>query len=160
MKRKHTYSLGLRWTGNLGSGTGSYRDYSRSHLIRFSGNDTLEASSDPHFRGDPQKTNPEELFLASIASCHMLWYLHLCADAGVVVTEYSDNPTGNMEEYETGAGKFTEVELHPRVVITRREDIDLAERLHAKAHTYCFISNSLNFEVKHRAECSVAEDQS
>src|SRR5688572_14189864 len=98
MDRTHKYKLTIKWTGNNGSGTSEYRAYSRSHDMIIDDKQTISCSSDPAFRGDNTKHNPEELFLASISSCHMLWYLHLCAAAGIVVTDYSDNATGIMQE--------------------------------------------------------------
>lgn len=146
MDREHTYRIELAWTGNLGEGTRSYTSYSRSHELRVEGKPPLAASSDPLFRGDPTRYNPEELLVASLSSCHMLWYLHLCADAGVLVIGYSDHATGTMEE--TGAGgRFLEVTLRPLVVIAAGSDEDLAARLHERAHAHCFIASSVNFPV-------------
>lgn len=147
--KSHFYSAQIKWTGNRGSGTDHYKNYDRSHLVSFKNKTDLQCSSDPAFRGDPAKYNPEELLLASLSSCHMLWYLHLCADAGVVVTEYIDEPKGVMMELESGKGKFTEVILYPRVVIINELMKQKALDLHQAAHRNCFIANSVNFEVKH-----------
>jgi len=87
MKGEHHYKTTIRWTGNKGQGTADYRSYERSHTAFIDGKQDILCSSDPAFRGDKTKHNPEELFLVSIASCHMLWYLHLCAEAGVVVID-------------------------------------------------------------------------
>jgi organic hydroperoxide reductase OsmC/OhrA len=144
----HPYHTHIVWTGNLGKGTVSYADYERSHTIEFPGKLTMEASSDKPFRGDGSKPNPEDLLLASLSSCHMLWYLHLCADAGIIVMEYSDKANGVMEVV-SGAGKFIEVTLYPNVVITDPSRIDDALQLHHRAHQSCFIANSVNFPVKH-----------
>lgn len=91
MADRHTYELTVRWTGNTGTGTENYRAYSRAHEIRIAGKPTVPASADPHFRGDAARWNPEELLVSSLAQCHMLWYLHLCATNGVVVTDYVDH---------------------------------------------------------------------
>lgn len=152
MKGEHHYKLELKWTGNTGSGTSGYRNYERSHTISIDGKVDLESSSDPNFRGDKTKHNPEELFLASISSCHMLWYLHLCADAGIIVTDYSDHAEGIMTETPDGGGKFTAVILHPIVTITDLSKKDLAVQLHHTANKMCFIANSLNFPVQHKPE--------
>src|SRR6516165_2762020 len=105
--KSHQYGMTTRWTGNLGSGTSSYRAYSRNFEITGPEKQiVLPASSDPAFRGEASRYNPEELLVASVSSCHMLWYLHLCADAGISVTEYSDEPVGTMIETEDGSGHF------------------------------------------------------
>lgn len=150
--KTHNYSLSLVWTGNNGTGTSNYRSYERSHNIVIPGKPLLKASSDPAFRGDASCYNPEELLLASLSSCHMLWYLHLCADHGIIVTAYSDNPTGIMEEAVNGSGKFTEVTLRPVVQITDYLQKEKAIQLHEQANRLCFIANSVNFQVKHQPE--------
>lgn len=150
----HTYAITLQWTGNTGSGTAGYRAYSRDHLIFMDNKVTIAGSSDPEFSGDNTKHNPEELFVSAIASCHMLWYLHLCADVGVVVTDYSDHALGVMIETEgqrkTGGGRFTSVTLNPRGTVSESHMIEKAIALHQKANEQCFIANSLNFPVRHR----------
>ncbi|KMZ11846.1 OsmC/Ohr family protein [Candidatus Burkholderia humilis] len=89
MSKKHTYEVSIDWTGNLGSGTSTYDAYVRDHLVRVGAKAAIEALSDPAFRGDPARHNSEELFVASLSSCHMLWYLP-CATKGIVVTAYVD----------------------------------------------------------------------
>jgi organic hydroperoxide reductase OsmC/OhrA len=148
MSKKHRYTLEVVWTGDQGSGTSRYDAYSRNHLIRVANKPAIDASSDPAFRGDPSRHNPEELFVASLSSCHMLWYLHLCATNGVVVTGYIDEPVGTMEETAQGNGRFTDVLLRPRVTIGAGGDTALAARLHHEAHDFCFIANSVNFPVR------------
>ncbi|MBK7426285.1 MAG: OsmC family protein [Saprospiraceae bacterium] len=150
MKGQHQYKLTITWTGNTGTGTSAYREYERSHSISADNKADILASSDPAFRGDKTKHNPEELFLASISSCHMLWYLHLCAEAGIIVTEYVDSAEGIMTETPDGGGKFTEVTLYPIVTISDISKKELAEQLHHNANKLCFIANSLNFTVQHK----------
>jgi organic hydroperoxide reductase OsmC/OhrA len=147
LSRKHSYSINTRWTGNTGTGTSGYRDYQRDHEISASGKAGIPGSSDPAFRGDKTRYNPEELLIASLSACHMLWYLHLCADAGIVVVEYQDNAQGQMVETEDGGGYFAEVTLMPTVKVATGADPDLARRIHEKAHHLCFIANSVNFPV-------------
>ena len=147
MSREHSYSVNVRWTGNTGTGTSGFRDYKRDHEITAPGKPRIPASSDPAFRGDPARYNPEELLVASLSECHMLWYLHLCADAGVVVSEYHDDATGAMVETEDGGGHFTQVTLRPAVKVAGAVDPELARRLHEQAHHLCFIANSVNFPV-------------
>lgn len=125
--RTHHYALALTWTGHRGSGTTGPAAYDRDHVISAPGKPDLPGSSDPAFRGDPARWNPEELLLASLSQCHMLWYLGLAAAAKVVVLEYHDRPSGTM-----------------------------AEHLHARAHATCFIARSVNFPVHHRSTVRVA----
>lgn len=149
--RKHHYSTRLEWTGNLGAGTTDYRVYSRDHEISIpTSSAPILGSSDPSFRGDPNRYNPEELLLASLSACHMLWYLHLCAVNGVIVTDYQDQATATMEEVQNGSGRFTEAVLQPTVTVSSNEMIPQALELHAIASQKCFIANSVNFPVLHQ----------
>ncbi len=147
MSKEHHYELQIKWTGNRGTGTSGYKEYDRSHSILVNGKVEILASSDAPFMGDITKHNPEDLLVASISSCHMLWYLHLCADAGIIVVDYVDNPTGILEQVADGSGKFTQVVLHPMVTVTDASMLAKAVELHTKAHHYCFIANSVNFDV-------------
>lgn len=146
MATEHSYQIALTWTGNKGQGTSNYRAYDRAYEIEVAGKPVISGSSDPAFRGDRTKYNPEELFVAAISSCHLLWYLHLCADAGVVVVSYRDRAWGKMCEQDKG-GRFTEVILKPEVVISADSDLQKAKQLHEKAHQHCFIANSVNFPI-------------
>ncbi len=148
MRKEHTYNVTVKWTGNTGSGTLNYKSYERSHIISAVNKPEISASSDPVFRGDKTKYNPEELLVASLSGCHMLWFLHLCAEAGIVVTGYFDNPTGIMIETENGGGKFKEVVLRPEVTVQNAQSVELLDEMHKKAHGLCFIANSVNFPVK------------
>ena len=148
--KEHRYNVALEWTGNLGYGTDSYDTYSREHVIRSEGKDDLLGSSDTSFRGDSRYYNPEELLLSSIASCHMLWYLHLCSANGIVVNSYNDQPEGTMIEHKDGSGAFDQVILNPKVVIADGSKNSLAKTLHGVAHKMCFIANSCNFEILHK----------
>ncbi|PON11645.1 peroxiredoxin [Candidatus Entotheonella serta] len=155
--KTHSYQIKLRWTGNTGAGTSGYRAYERAHEISAPGKLPILGSSDPAFRGDAVRYNPEELLVASLAACHMLWYLHLCADHGIVVTGYTDQPRGQMLEAEDGGGRFTEVILQPLVTVRAGADLVLAEQLHERAHALCFIANSMNFPVR---RVSVIQEES
>ena len=139
----------VEWTGNLGTGTSGYRDYSRDHDVRGITADlpAIHGSADPAFRGDARRWNPEQLLLASLSQCHMLWYLHVAADAAV--TAYSDTPTGIMAEHPGGTGEFTSVTLHPTVTIAPGNDPESAATLHDRAAEYCFIARSVRFPVHH-----------
>jgi organic hydroperoxide reductase OsmC/OhrA len=150
LKNEHHYRVTTTWTGNLGSGTSDYRAYSRDHEITIAGKSApLPGSSDSAFRGDPARYTPEELLVASLSACHMLWFLHLCADAGIVVTEYEDAASGRMSEHADGSAEFTLVILRPRAVITDSARIADAMALHPRAHELCFIARSVNFPVEH-----------
>jgi organic hydroperoxide reductase OsmC/OhrA len=143
----HTYRLTNRWTGNLGSGTSGYKAYGRDHEISIAGKSDLLASSDPHYRGDPSRYSPEELLLAAISGCHMLWYLHFCSDSQIIVVNYQDEAEATMEVAADGNGRFTTAVLRPHVTITSAEKVQLSEHLHEKAHKFCFIANSVNFPI-------------
>lgn len=159
MAKEHTYKTLLNWTGNKGQGTANYRAYDRNHVISIAGKDDIKGSSDPSFLGDPTRYNPEELLVASLSSCHMLWYLHLCATNQIVVVDYQDKATGIMQENADGSGQFAEVTLKPEVTITEPEKIELANSLHHQANQMCFIARSCNFPVRHQPSCKVAEVQ-
>lgn len=148
MPKEHIYETNLVWTGNLGDGTKTYTGYSRAHEISIAGKPAIAGSSDPHFRGDASRYNPEELLVAALSACHMLYYLHLCADAKIVVTDYTDSATGKMIETPDGGGHFTEVVLRPRVRISKESDTEKAGEIHHRAHELCFIANSVNFPVR------------
>jgi organic hydroperoxide reductase OsmC/OhrA len=148
--KTHTYGAYVRWTAPDGEGTTNYRSYSRDHSIGAQGKPGIAASSDPAFRGNPARYNPEELFVASLSSCHMLWYLHLCSVNGIVVVEYRDDASGTMEE-NGGSARFVSVELRPVVTIAQG-DRPKALALHETAHHLCFIARSVNFPVTVKAE--------
>jgi organic hydroperoxide reductase OsmC/OhrA len=152
--KDHRYTTVVEWTGNTGSGTSSYRAYSRQHRISSPGQPkpSIPGSSDPGFRGDAACWNPEELLVASISTCHQLWYLHLCADAGLVITSYVDRAEGVMTEDADGGGRFRVVTLRPVVTFAPGADLDRALELHHEAHRLCFIANSVNFPVEHEPE--------
>lgn len=146
----HHYAVSLKWTGNTGIGTTKYDGYERAHEFRGIGKPVIPGSSDPAFRGDPKRWNPEELLLASVAACHKLVYLHLCHDNGVNVVAYEDDATGTMIETESGGGNFTEITLHPRVTICAKSDPQRAHALHHDVDALCFIAQSVNFPIHHR----------
>lgn len=143
----HHYKLKITWTGNRGEGTINYQGYDRNHTIQSDNKIAIAGSSDPSFRGDPGRYNPEEMLVASISACHMLWFLHLCTTVGVIVTAYTDEATGIMEETANGGGRFKEVTLHPVITLKEASMKAKADALHAKAHELCFIANSVNFPI-------------
>ena len=150
----HQYDLSVEWTGAGETGTASYTSYGRDHVVRVDGKADLLGTADAAFRGDPTPHTPEDLLVAALAQCHMLWFLHLAAAAGVVVTAYTDRAQGTMRVESGGAGQFTDVVLHPQVVVRSAvtpsgEAVDdaLLARLHVAAHEHCFIARSMNFPV-------------
>ncbi|CAG6393029.1 OsmC family protein [Streptomyces cocklensis] len=151
----HTYRTDLVWTGNLGSGTSNYRAYERAHEVSAPGVPVLLGSSDPAFRGDASRWNPELLLLAALSQCHMMAYLHLCAVNGVTVTGYTDQAAGTMVQTPDGGGHFTEAVLHPAVEVADAAMAEKAAALHADAHRLCFIANSVNFPVRHSPAVTV-----
>jgi organic hydroperoxide reductase OsmC/OhrA len=145
--KHHTYTTRTEWTGNLGAGTANYRAYSCDHVLSAAGRPDLQGSSDPAFRGDASRWNPEDLLVASLSSCHMLWYLHLCAQAKIIVSDYRDEAVGTMIEDEGGGGRFAAAVLRPVVILAAGGDAAKAAALHEEAHRLCFIANSVNFPV-------------
>jgi organic hydroperoxide reductase OsmC/OhrA len=143
----HTYRSTVRWTGDLGTGTQEYRGYSRDHTIEVPGKPPILATSSLGPRIDPLRYNPDELVVAALSSCHMLWYLHLCSEAGVVVTAYIDEAEGTLETGPDGGGHFTRVTLRPRVVVSEGT-VETARDLHEAAHRKCFVASSVNFPVQ------------
>ena len=152
----HKYTVAVSWTGNRGTGTSGYRDYARDHEIASPGKPTIPGSSDPAFRGDPTRWNPEEMLVASVSTCHQLWYLHLCADAGIVVVAYSDDASGVEIERADGAGQFESVTLRPHAKLAAGSDENIARRLHDAAAEKCFIARSVSFKVEHKPTFEIA----
>lgn len=147
--KQHYYQATVMWTGNQGTGTSGYKAYSRDHIISAVGKKDIEGSSDPSFRGDKSRYSPEDLLLDAISSCHMLWYLHLCAVNGVIVTNYVDHATAVMNEERDGSGQFSEATLNPVVTVQHEVMIAKADALHHEANKLCFIARSVNFPVHH-----------
>lgn len=143
----HLYNATTIWTGNTGSGTSHHTEYSRDYRIAIEGKTDIAGSSDPSFRGDPARHNPEDLLVASLSACHMLWFLVLAAKAKIIVTGYVDRAEGVMEETHGGGGHFTSVGLRPEITLAPDSDPTAADALHHQAHELCFISQSVNFPV-------------
>ena len=157
-QHEHHYRAHVAWEGNLGTGTARYAGYGRDHRICVEGKPDLAGSADPAFRGDPARHNPEDLLLGAISACHMLSYLALCAQAGVVVEAYEDAAEAVMRTEPGGGGRFESVTLHPRVRIAAGSDAALAEQLHERAHALCFIANSCSVPIAHRPQIVTGGD--
>lgn len=147
----HHFEARIRWTGAAEGPTVSYGGYSREYLIEIDGKSPIRGSSVPVYRGDPGLHNPEDLLVASLSACHMLWYLHLCTDAGIQVAAYEDDASGTMDQVD-GSLAFTEVTLRPKVTIIEG-NVEQANNLHVPANRACFIANSVNFPVRHEPQC-------
>ena len=147
MKGEHHYKVSVEWTGNTGAGTAGYAAYSRDHVIQAAGKPEVPGSSDPAFRGDASRWNPEDLLVASLSACHKLWYLHFCSVNGIIVEDYVDNAEGTLVMEKDGAGQFSEVVLKPVITISKG-DPARADELHHDAHEKCFIARSVNFPIR------------
>jgi organic hydroperoxide reductase OsmC/OhrA len=158
MSENHLYKTTVTWTGNKGSGTMDFRSYDRDYIVTVEGKADISGSSDSAFLGDKSKHNPEDLLVASISSCHMLWYLHLCSKNEIVVIDYQDHAVGTLQESNDGSGKFESVTLRPQVLIANKIHLELANSLHTEANKMCFIANSLNFPVKHEPSCKAENE--
>lgn len=159
--QQHHYATTVAWTGNTGEGTASLRAYEKIYDIAADGKPVIAGSADPAFRGDPTRWNPEDLLVASLSACHMLWYLSLAARARLVVVRYGDRAEGEMIEERSGSGRFTKVTLRPEIVLaagSTPEQVDRARALHHEAHAMCFVANSVNFPVAAEGTITVAED--
>jgi organic hydroperoxide reductase OsmC/OhrA len=127
--------------------------YSRRHLLRFDGGIEIAGSSSLHSvplpMSDANAVDPEEAFVASIASCHMLWFLSIAAKHGFVVERYLDAAIGVMTKNEEGRWAMTRVTLRPAVTFSAEREPDAAtfDRLHHDAHEACYIANSVKSEV-------------
>lgn len=156
--QEHHYEVDVVWTGNRGRGTSGYTAYGRDHEISAAQAPTILGSSDPAFRGDPARWNPEQLQVSALSQCHMLWYLHLAASAGVVVTAYEDRASGVMIQDSSGGGQFQQVTLRPHVTITAESDPQEALAAHARVPEVCFIARSVNFPVHHEPVITIQSD--
>ena len=158
MAQVHHFSAKVTWTGAAKGTTSSYESYSRDHLIEIPGKPPIAGSADTVFRGDASRHNPEDLLVMSLSTCHMLTYLAQAARAGVHVLGYTDEAAGTMQ-MKDGKMRFTDVSLHPQVVIAADSDPDTAQQLHHLAHEHCFVASSVNFPVTCDARVSVAATQ-
>ncbi len=140
----HHYSAEVSWAGSTGAG---YETYGRDHRTRIGPSGIeLELSSDPAFRGDPERLNPEQLLVSAAASCQLLSFLAVAARARIDVVGYTDRATGEMPE-DRRPMCLTRIELRPHVVLVDGPDDDRLRHLTEVAHRECFIASSLRTEV-------------
>lgn len=154
-----SFTTRIRWTGNTGQGTSHYRAYTRDWEVAVPGKPVIPCSNDPALGGNPALMNPEDLLLSALAGCHMLWFLHLAADAGIVVTDYADDPVGEAEGKPGGAQRFASVTLRPRITVKPGADLERATALHHQIHEVCFIARSVNFPVRIEPAFTVAQGE-
>ena len=148
---EHEYSARVVWTGNRGQGTATYRGYDRTWEVQTPGKSVIPCSNDPLLGGDPTLHNPEDLLIAALSSCHMLWFLHLASDAGIAVQAYQDDPLVIGESLPSGAGRFLRATLRPDITVPKGTDLEKAEAIHHDIHKYCYIARSVNFPVNYAA---------
>jgi organic hydroperoxide reductase OsmC/OhrA len=156
MPGTHQFATGVTWTGNTGEGTATYRSYRRTCEVTADGKPPIAGSSDPHFHGDADRWNPEELLVAALSQCHLLSFLHAAADSGVVVVDYVDAATGTLRTEGT-AGRMTGVVLRPVVTVAEPEMAPACAGLHDRASADCFLCSSMNFPVRHEPTVRVAD---
>ena len=155
MAKLHNFESSIVWTGNRGEGTRAYKGYDRTWDIALPGKDIIHCSNDPLLGGDPTKMNPEDLLISALSACHMLWYLHLASNAGIVVTGYRDDPIGHGETLPNGSGRFLAAVLRPKISVQDGADLEFAGELHHKVHDFCFIARSVNFPVSYEPTFNV-----
>jgi len=146
MSSEHLFSGALRWLGQSETGAEGLR-LGRRFVLDFPGKPPIEGASPAVFKGDDAFHNPETLMVASLMACHQLTYVAVCERAGIALTAYSDHAEGRLG-MKDGKMRMVEVVLRPQVVVSRPDQLDAALAAHAKAHAHCFMSNSVNFEVK------------
>ncbi len=152
MNTKHSFKAQLNWQKEVKANT---NQISKSHAISIKGKPDLAVSAAKAFKGDSALYNPEDLLLSSLMSCHMMSYLYCCAVEKITVVSYKDHAEAILETKSDGSGRITKVTLHPEVIIAEPEKVELALALHNKANQLCFIANSCNFEVEHKAKVGV-----
>ena len=157
MNADHSFAVSVEWQGNRGTGTSGYRDFSRAVELRSEGKHAILGSAAKTFHGDADRWNPEEQLVAALSQCHLLSYLHVATQAGVVVESYTDAAAGTLRTNSDGSGAIVEVVLRPVVTISAG-DPRVAQGLHSEANRLCFIANSVNFPVRHEPTIQVLDD--
>ncbi len=145
----HDYAAVIAWTGNRGEGTAHYKAYDRTWQVETPGKPVIAGSNDPRLGGDPSRPNPEDMLLAALSACHMLWYLRYASEEGLVVEDYRDEPLGVGETGPCGAGRFISATLRPVIKLSRGADLAKAEAIHHRIREVCFIARSINFPVSY-----------
>ena len=151
MSKLHDFDATIRWTGNQGAGTSHYKAYTRDWSLESAGKPAIACSNDPRLGGNSALYNPEDMLIAALSSCHMLWFLHLASDAGLTVHTYVDTPIGTGECLAGGTGRFVSAVLQPNIGLAPGSDTELADAVHGRIHNHCFIARSVNFPITIRA---------
>jgi len=146
MANEHIFEGDLRWTGQAAQVDGKLK-LGRSFELEFAGKAPLAGSSPEVFHGDGRRHNPETLMVSSLMACHHLTYLALCERSGIGIVAYADHGTGTLAMRD-GKMRMVEIVLRPRVKVAEAGEVERAHALHEKAHANCFMSNSVNFEVR------------
>src|SRR5690349_17200062 len=140
----HRYRAQVRWSGSTGAG---YRAYPRAHTAWTPpATEGFDLSADPHFRGDADLPNPEQLLVLAASSCQLLSFLAVAARGGVDVVGYEDDAVGEMP-VDLLPQRITRIVLRPRVTVAAGADRDVVERMLHEAHDQCYIANSLTTDV-------------
>ena len=147
MSNQHVFEGTLHWSGGSRQDEHGKLKLARAFAVRFKDKPAIEGSSPAVFNGDDSRHNPETLMVASLMSCHHLTYLAVCERANIELLEYNDSATGTLA-IKDGKMRMVEIVLWPQVRIANVAQLEQARELHAKAHANCFMSNSVNFEVK------------
>ena len=142
------HKVTLKW--ERGGAEFSYQKYPRDHTWSFDGGHTMTATANPAYLGNPAHVDPEEAFVASLSSCHMLTFLYVASKKGFVLDSYEDDAVGTMTKNERGSFWVSSVVLHPRIVYSggKSPSREEEEQMHHAAHDQCFIANSAKTDVK------------
>ncbi|MDG4595691.1 MAG: OsmC family protein [Candidatus Contendobacter sp.] len=142
-----SFSIGLIWQRSTPDF--DVKTFSRDHVWRLAGGQTVQGSSAPDYSGNPEMSNPEEALLAALSSCHMLTFLSVAALRKLVVDRYEDEPTAELGKNEKGKLMVARMTLRPQVTFggATAPDEDTVRQLHRKAKENCFVGNSLLSQV-------------
>jgi organic hydroperoxide reductase OsmC/OhrA len=148
IKNMSEHKVTLKW--ERGGAEFSYQKYSRDHTWSFDGGHTMTATAAPAYLGDPAHVDPEEAFVASLSSCHMLTFLAIACKQKFALDSYEDEAIGHLEKNADGKLAITRVELRPKITWSddRKPSAEELDRMHHAAHENCFVANSVKTEVK------------
>jgi organic hydroperoxide reductase OsmC/OhrA len=141
------HKISLEW--KRGTPDFQYQTYNRDHAWKFDGGHEMQASAAPAYLGNPKNVDPEEAFVASLSSCHMLTFLAVACKKRFMLDNYTDEAVGHMEKNENGKLAITRVELHPKVKFSgeKQPTAEELDEMHHFAHAECFIANSVKTQI-------------
>ena len=147
-KKMSEHKVTLKW--ERGGAEFSYQKYPRDHIWSFDGGHTMAATAAPAYLGNPAHVDPEEAFVASLSSCHMLTFLAIACKQRFVLNSYEDEAVGHLGKNSDGKLAITRVELRPKITWSgdRKPSAEELDKMHHAAHENCFIANSVKTEVK------------